>query len=272
MVDRITLLHRTAPANLPLIELGGLRTRIDLSDRLGPLEPFDLAATGRFARGRRVSGFVARAAADAHRERLGAGLVSFTVDPRRALAARTEDREADPVGVWERMRTLADWLADADGTIGGLPEDLEVHQELPVRAKLVRIHAVDPEQGALAEYAPIVAAVADEDRVAAKLLMHLALIAADGAATSPAYLAACALAWRDAADASDLPRRVARADADRVLEAVLVELEDVAPDGVARLRDILDTLRSEAGAADGDLGALMMDRSEASLEAVVATV
>ena len=36
-MDRITLHHRTAAANLPLIELDGLRTRVDLADRLGKL-------------------------------------------------------------------------------------------------------------------------------------------------------------------------------------------------------------------------------------------
>jgi phosphoserine phosphatase SerB len=64
-VDRVTLYHRTALVNLPLIEVDGLRTRIDLSDRLGPVGDFDAAATGRFARGRRVSGWTSRAHAQA---------------------------------------------------------------------------------------------------------------------------------------------------------------------------------------------------------------
>ena len=246
MTGRITLFHRTSAPNLPLIEVDGLRTRIDLSERLGPLGAFDLAATGRFARGRRVSGWVSRRHADAVRGQFGPGVVSFTVDPLRVLADRAEDREADPEGVWGRMRTLADWLAEVGGDVGALPEDLEVHQERPIRAKLVRILALDTEDGALGHYGPIVAAVADADRLAAKLLMHLALIAADGDGADPAYLAACALAWRDEEDPQDLARRVARVDAEAVLEAVLVEQEDGAPEGVARLRDTFDALRSAA--------------------------
>jgi len=269
-MERVTLHHRTTAARLPLIETEGLRTRIDLSDRLGELGPFDSAATGRFARGRRVSGWVSRAHAATLRDQLGPGIVTFTVDPRRALACRASEREADPVGVWGRMRPLAEWLTEAGGDVAALPADLEVHQELPVRAKLVRILAPDVTPGELGVLAPLVAAVADTDRVAAKLLMHLALIVAGGDADDPAYLAACALAWRDGEDDRDLPRRLARVDAETVLEAVLVEHEETEPAAVVALRDTLDALRSEAAAADGDLGALMMERSEASLARIVA--
>ena len=266
---RVTLFHRTSAANLPLIEVDGLRTRIDLSDRLGPLEPFDEAATGRFARGRRVSGWVSRQHAASTADRSGPGVVSFTVDPRRAVACRAADREADPSGVWGRMRPLAEWLSEFDGDVAALPVDLEVHQELPVRAKLVRIHAPDLRPEALGIHAPLVAGVADDDRIAAKLLMHLELIVADGDATHPAYLAACALAWRDDEDDRDLGRRVARADAEAVLESVLLEREDEAAEVVALLSGTLDALRAEAVAADGDLGALIMDRSEASLTRII---
>jgi hypothetical protein len=269
-MDRVTLYHRTPAARLPLIEIDGLLTRIELGDRLGELDAFDAAATGRFARGRRVSGWVSRAHADTLGATLGRGLVSFTVDPRRVMADRAAEREADPVGVWAAMRPLAAWLADAGGDLAALPADLEAHQELPVRAKLVQLHAVDAAADALAGYAPLVAAVADTDRVAAKLLMHLGLIVADGDAADPAYLAACALAWRDTPDDRDLARRVGRVDAEAVLEAVLVEQEDAAPDAVGRLRDVLDGLRAAAEAADGDLGTLMMERSEASLARIVA--
>ena len=148
-------------------------------------------------------------------------MVRFTVDPRRALAGRAQDRETDPAAAWERMRPLAEWLADAGGP-DGLPADLEVHQDQPVRAKLLRILAPDPAPAGFGPFAGVVAGVADSDRVAAKLLMHLALAAADGDGDDPAFLAACALAWRDAEDASDLGRRVARADAEGVLEAALV--------------------------------------------------
>ena len=268
-MSRVTLFHRTSAANLPLIELDGLRTRVDLSDRLGPVGPFDAAATGRFAHGRRVSGWVSREHAAAFADVSGPGLVSFSVDPRRGLAARAADREADPAGVWERMRPLSDWLAEADGDIAALPEDLEVHQDQPVRAKLVRIHAPDLTDTDLGVHAPLVRAIADADRVAAKLLMHLALVVADGDPTDPAYLAACAFAWREQQDERDLSRRVGRADAETVIETVLVEHEDDAKDGVEVLRDALDALRATADAASGDLGALLMERSEASLDAIV---
>jgi len=267
-VTRITLHHRTPARNLPLIELDGLRTRIDLSDRLGPVGPFDAAATGRFARGRRVSGWVSRDHAASEAADLGPGIVSFSVDPRRVLANRAADRVSDPAGVWGSMRPLADWIAEA-GDVAALPEDLEVHQELPVRAKLVRIHAPDLAVDMLGPHAPLVAAVADRDRVAAKLLMHLALIVADGDVADPAYLAACALAWRDEPDAADLARRVGRSDAEVVLESVLVEHEEAAPESVALLRDALDAARATAASTDGDLGGLVMERSEASLARIV---
>lgn len=269
-MDRITVYHRTAAANLPLIELDGLRTRVDLADRLGPVGAFDAAATGRFARGRRVSGWVSRTQADARRSELGPGLVTFTVDPRRVLAARAEDREADAVGAWGRMRSLADWLAEVDGDVSALPDDLEVHQDQPVRAKLVRLRAIDPGPGAFGPYEPLVDAVADTDRVAAKLLMHLGLAASGGDADDPAYLAACALAWRDTEDDADLGRRVARSDVEAVLEAVLVEHEDVAADAVAALRGVLDGLRAEAAASDADVADLMLERSELALIRVTA--
>lgn len=269
-MTRLTLHHRTAAVNLPLIEVDGLRTRVDLSERLGPVGPFDAAAPGRFARGRRVSGWVSEptgaAAAAAH----GPGRVTFTVDPARVVAGRAADRVADPEGSWASMRPLAAWLTDVHGDLAALPEDLEVHQEQPVRAKLVRILAPDLDAAALGVYAPLVGAVADADRVAAKLLMHLALIAADGAAEDPGFLAACALAWRDAEDDRDLGRRVARADAEAVLEAVLVEHEDVAADGVGRLRAALDAARMTAEAQGGDVGTTLMERSERSLARIVA--
>jgi hypothetical protein len=269
MTARVTLFHRTQVANLPLIEVDGLRTRIDLTDRLGAVGPFDEAATGRLARGRRVSGWVSREHAASRVDQLGRGVVSFSVDPRRALADRAQDREADPVGVWAHMRPLSEWIAEVGGDVAALPSDLEVHQELPVRAKLVRLHAPDVDGPSLGIHAPLVAAVADSDRVAAKLLMHLALVVADGDPAAPAYLAACAFAWREEEDDRDLGRRVARADAEAVLEAVLLEREDEAPEAVAVLRDVLDGLRATADATEGDLGTLIMERSEASLGRIV---
>lgn len=268
-MSRVTLFHRAPAAALPLIEVDGLRTRIDLSDRLGGVGPFDEAATGRFARGRRVSGWTSRPEGADPRALAGPGVVSFTVDPRRVLANRAAQREEDPSAVWDRMRSLAEWLAEVDGDVAALPDDLEVHQELPVRAKLVRIHAPDLTPDDLGAHAPLVAAVADEDRVAAKLVMHLELVLADGAADSVAYHAACAFAWREDVDAGDLGRRIARADVGTVLETVLADQEDGAPAVVAELRRVLDELRAEAEQRDGDLGALMMERSERSLAGIV---
>jgi hypothetical protein len=268
-VDRVTLYHRTRLVNLPLIEVDGLRTRIDLSERLGPVGDFDAAATGRLARGRRVSGWTSRDHAETLRGELGPGLVSFTVDPRKAVANRAADRAADPVGVWASVRPLAAWLADAGGDVSALPGDLEVHQEQPVRTKLVRFHAPDLGDDELGVHAGIIAAVADEDRVAAKLLMHLALAAADGDGDSSAFRAACALAWRDEPDGRDLSLQVGRANAEAVLEAVLADLEDRAADGAGVLLGVLDALRSEADSSGEDLGQLMMDRSERSLIGIV---
>ena len=268
-MTRVTVFHRTAAANLPLIELDGLRTRIDLSDRLGAVDGFDAAATGRFAHGRRVSGWVSRETAAARSDGTRPGVVSFSVDPRRVLAGRAGDRLADPAAAWQQMRPLITWLEEADGELSALPADLEVHQELPVRAKLLHIHAPDLPDEALGVFAPLVHAIADTDRVAAKLLMHLGLIVADGDANHPAYLAACAFAWRDAPDDRDLSRRVARADAETVLETVLVEQEDVAEAAVELLRDTLDALRKEASETTEDLGLLIMERSEASLDSII---
>ena len=83
--------HLTPPARLPLIEEQGLRTRADLSSLLGPIGELDEAAPGLFATGKRISGWVsldhARTTVDQH----GAGLVTYSVDPRKAVAARAAD-------------------------------------------------------------------------------------------------------------------------------------------------------------------------------------
>jgi len=269
-VERVTLYHRTGLQHLPLIEAEGLRARIDLSDRLGPLGAFDLAATGRYARGRRISGWPSRQHADACAATFGAGLVSFTVDPRKAVANLSSERERDAEAVWATVRPLAAWLEEAGGLVSALPGDLEVNVDLPIRAKLVRMHASELSSADLEPYARLVAEVADADRVAAKLFMHLALAVADGNADTAAYRAACALAWRDAPDDRDLSQRVGRADAEAVLEAVLADIEEDAPEGAAVLVAVLDALRSEADAAEVDLAEMMMDRSERSLAGILA--
>jgi len=266
-MSRVTVWHRTAPARLPAIEVEGLRTRADLGATLGPLDAFDAAATGRFARGRRVSGWYERSAADARRAELGGGLVSFSVDPRKALAVPASARAADPAGAWDAARPLADWPAD-----GAPPADLEVHQDVPVRAKLLRLHAVDVDAAALGPYAALVAAVADADRLAAKLLAHVLLAAASGAADEPAFLAAAALAWREEPDDPRLPLEVARADLEAVVEAVLVAEEDTAPEAVAALSAVLDGLREEAAAAGTTAEDLIGERSARTLERLTAEV
>ncbi len=266
-MERVTVWHRTAPARLPAIEREGLRTRADLGATLGPLAPFDAAATGRFARGRRVSGWYERAAADARVAALGGGLVSFTVDPRRAAALPASVREADPASAWAAARPLAEWLA-----AGSPPADLEVHQDVPVRAKLLRLHAVSLPERALGPYAPLVGAVADADRLGAKLLVHVLLASATGGADDPAFLAACALAWRDAPDDPRLPLDVARADLEAVVEAVLAAEEATAPAAVATLTAALDGIRADAADAGISADELIGERSTRTLERVAAAV
>ncbi|MEY3020394.1 MAG: hypothetical protein RLZZ272_1378, partial [Actinomycetota bacterium] len=223
-MSRVTVHHLTPVRRLPLIELDGLRTRVDLSGRLGPVEAFDLAAPAAFARGKRVSGWWSEEHALAQVATLGRGHVSYSVDPARVLAMRASEREADVERAWATARPLAAWLAE-----GEAPADLEVHQPLPVRAKHVRLHAPIVDDGSLGDWAPLVAGVSDQDRVAAKLLMHLALGLAADDLDGPAFLAAAAFAWRDEPDAADLSRRVGLADPEAVLTAVLAEQRTSAP-------------------------------------------
>jgi hypothetical protein len=268
-MTRITVHHRTSPANLPSIETAGLRTRAERSRQLGPLDAFDAAASGRLANGRRVSGWVSRAQADAMRDEYGAGLVSYTVDPARVLALRTSERLADPVAAWSSARPLAAWLAEA-GSVDALPLDLEVHQDQPVRAKLVTILAPTFTAAELGDLAPLVDAVADRDRLGAKLLVHLLLAASDGDATDPNFRAACAFAWRDTPDADELGSRVARADVEAVLEAVLAEHASAAPDAVARLDAFMAALRAEGEALDQGVDAVVLERSDRALARILA--
>jgi len=268
---RITVHHRTAAANLPSIETAGLRTRAERMRRLGPLDAFDAAATGRLANGRRVSGWVSRSHADAHREELGAGLVSFTVDPTRVLALRSADRRSDPVAAWASARPLAAWLADA-GSVDALPEDLEVHQDQPIRAKLVTILAPTFTDTELGDLAPLVRALADHDRLGSKVLVHLLLAASDGDSDDANYWAACALAWRDAPDTDELGARVARSDVEAVLEAVLAEHERAAPEAVRRLEAFLSVLRTEGEGLDQGVDAMVLERSDRALARILAGV
>ena len=201
-MSRVVLHHLTPVGRLPAIEVEGLRTRADLSTLLGPIDAFDEAAPGTFARGKRVTGWFAREHALAQVGALGRGLVTYSVDPARALAQPASAREADPAAAWALARPLAAWLGQ-----GTPPADLEVHVNLPVRAKHVRIHAPLVDDAVLGDWAPLVDAIADSDRVAAKLVMHMAIAASEGDTHGRDFLAACALAWRDEPDGDDLARR-----------------------------------------------------------------
>ncbi|MDX1620340.1 MAG: hypothetical protein R3320_05080 [Nitriliruptorales bacterium] len=241
-MPRSTVFHLTPVRRLPLIEEEGLRTRADLSDRLGPPGGFDEAAPGTFGHGKRISAYLhedyARSQVDAH----GPGFVSYSVDPKKAVAGRAQQRrDATPEEYWGSTRPLADWLAEGD-----VPDDLEVHVNVPVRAKYLRLHApiVGPDE--LGDYAPLVDAVADEDRLSAKALMHLAIIRSDGDFESADFRAACALAWRDEPDPDDIIRELVELDPDKVASAALAEFGAEAPDATAALRDTLEEVRGWA--------------------------
>ncbi|MFT5222728.1 MAG: hypothetical protein ACI867_001034 [Glaciecola sp.] len=233
-MSRVTVHHVTQPSRLPLIEEEGLRTRADLSSLLGPVGAEDEVAPGRFAHGKRVSAFVSLTHAQAQVAELGGGLVEFSVDPKKVIAAPASARDAsEPAAYWAAAKTLAEWGND-------LPEDLEVHTNVPVRVKFVALKAPLFTDEHLGEYAPLVAAVADADRLSAKALMHLAVIHAAGDFESPVFRAACCLAWRDAPDTDGLISELVEIGPDKVASAALAEFQTVAPDAVAHLRAALE--------------------------------
>jgi hypothetical protein len=241
-VARVTVYHLTRPRRLPMIEEEGLRTRADLSGLYGPPGELDQAAPGTFAHGKRVSAWLSLDHARTTVGELGAGLVSYTVDPNKTLAAPASARaELEPAAYWEACEPLQAWL-DRDE----VPDDLEVHQNLPVRVKYLRLHAPLLTEEDLGDYAPLVAAVADEDRLSAKALMHLAVIASDADFDAPAFLAACALAWRDEPDPDRLARELMETDPDKVASAALAEHNSAAPAAVQVLRDALEETREWA--------------------------
>lgn len=236
---RVTVHHLTPPSRLPLIEEQGLRTRADLSSLLGPPEGIDTVAPGTFAHGKRVSGWFAFDHARTRIDELGAGYVTYTVDPAKTLAAPASRREAGELeAYWEGARPLKAWLVEDD-----VPEDLEVHQNVPVRVKHLSLHAPLFRDEDLGEYAPLVAAIADEDRLSSKALMHLAVIACDGDFDSVDFRAGCAFAWRDEPDPPRLMRELMETDPDKIASAVLAEHNATAPDLVARLREVLEETR-----------------------------
>lgn len=263
---RVTLYHLTRPRRLPLIEEEGLRTRADLSERYGPPGELDQAAPGTFAHGKRVSGWTSLDHARTHVDELGGGLVSYSVDPAKTLAARASSRDGDDAAYWASARPLRDWLADGD-----LPDDLEVHQNLPVRTKHVRLHAPLVTEDQLGDYAPLVAAVADEDRLSAKALMHLAIIASDGDFDGPAFTAACALAWRDEPDPPNLVRELREVDPDKAASAALAELGGTAPEAVPVLREALEDTRAWADDNGLDHGSGLFARTAEILDTLTAT-
>jgi hypothetical protein len=242
VADRVTVHHLTLPRRLPLIEEQGLRTRGELASTLGGLTELDDAARGKFAHGKRVSAWLsldhAREQVDEH----GAGHVEWDVDPRRAVAAPASSREElDPADYWAATRPLSTWLDEDD-----VPDDLEVHVDRGVRAKYVRLMA--PLVGAddLGEWSPLVDAVADEDRLSAKALMHLLVIDSGGDFDSDSFLAACALAWRDEQDEEDLVRELLDLDPDKVASGALAMYGGDAPEATERLRSVLDETRAWA--------------------------
>ncbi len=259
---RVTVHHLTRPARLPLIEEEGLRTRADLSSLLGPPEGIDTAAPGTFANGKRVSGWYSVEHAKAQVGDLGAGYVSYTVDPAKTLAAPASLREkGDHAAYWEGTKPLKAWLADGD-----VPDDLEVHQNVPVRAKHVALHAPLFRDEDLGEWAPLVAAVADEDRLSAKALMHLAVIAGDGDFESTDFLAGCALAWRDEPDPPKLVRELVETGPDKVASAALAEHNAAAPDLVTRLREVLEETREWSDENGVDHGQGLLSRMSVVLQ------
>ncbi|MGH3440639.1 MAG: hypothetical protein ACRDUY_01050 [Nitriliruptorales bacterium] len=259
-MSRITVYHVTRPRRLPLIEEEGLRTRADLSRRLGPLEDEDRAAPGRYAFGRRVSAYLDEDQARARMGTHGGGLVSFSVDPAKSLGVPGSARTGDPADYWESGRPLDEWLA------GEPPADLEVHQPVGVRAKHLRIHAPVLSDDELDDYAPLVAALADEDRLSAKAVMHLCIIESDGDFDSADFRAAVALAYRDEADPDDLVDEMLEIGPDKITSAVLAEQGPVAPGAVERLRAALEDTRTWGEAQGLDHGRALLVRSTQVLD------
>ena len=260
-MSRVPVYHLTRPKRLPLIEEEGLRTRADLSSLYGPVGELDQAAPGTYAHGKRVSGWARLEHADTLVDEFGGGLVTYTVDPKRTLANRASLRRDDPAAYWESAVALTDWLAD-----GELPDDLEVHQNVPVRAKRLELKAPRVTDEQLGDYAPIVHAVADEDRLSAKALMHLAVIACDTDFDGPAFTAACALAWRDQPDPDQLIRELIDTDPDKVASAALAEHGGTAPAAADRLREVLEDTRQWAEQNGMDHGQALFARTAAVLD------
>lgn len=264
MAQRVTVHHLTATRRLPLIEEQGLRTRGELSRHLGEPGALDAAARGRFAHGRRVSGWLSGETARERTADHGKGLVTWEVDPRKAVAAPASLRdEVAPEEYWQQTRPLAAWLDEGDA-----PGDLEVHVDRAVRAKFLRIHAPLLDADDLGPFAPLVAEVADEDRLSAKALMHLAIIASGGDFDSEAFAAACAFAWRDEPDPDGLVDELIETDPDKVAAAALAMYGSDAPDAVEQLRTTLEETRTWAEQNGAEHGQGLLARTALVLEAL----
>jgi hypothetical protein len=266
MTGRVTVFHLTRLARLPLIEIEGLRTRADLSDRYGPPGLEDEAAPGRYSNGRRISAYLSEEHARSRSDEHGPGLVSFTVDPKKSIAAPSSARGGDPSAYWEAARGLDEWLTGGDA-----PDDLEVHQNVPVRTKHLRLHAPIVVDEDLAPFGPVVEAIADIDRLAAKAMMHLLIIASGGQSETPAFRAAAALAWRDEPDPDRLGEELVRRGPAGIAAREVEALETIAPDAAKALRDALDDARAwgEAEGFDEDQAVLL--RSGITLDEVKAS-
>ena len=178
------------------------------------------------------------------------------------MAGRTSQRrESEPEEYWESTRPLAEWLDDGD-----VPEDLEVHLNVPVRAKYLRLHAPILDAELLGEYAPLVEAVADEDRLSAKALMHLAIVRCGGDFESPTFRAACALAWRDEPDRDGIISELVEIDPDKVASAALAEFGAQAPEATQALRETLEEVRVWADENGLDHGQALFARTAMILE------
>lgn len=268
MAQRVTVHHVTQTRRLPLIEEDGLRTRGELTKHLGPLSELDGAARGRLAHGKRVSAWLSEETARGSVADLGAGHVTWEVDPRKAVAAPASLRdEVDPSAYWAATRPLKDWLEDGD-----VPDDLEIHVDRPVRAKFVRFRAPMLTEEDLGPYAALVAEVADEDRLSAKALMHLAIIASEGDFTSQSFDAACALAWRDELDPDGLVDELIESDPDKVASAALAMYGSDATEAVERLREVLDETRQWAEANGVDHGEGLLARTALVLEGLESSI
>lgn len=250
----------TRVRRLPLIEEQGLRTRAELGSALGALEPLDEAARGRFAHGKRVSAWLDEAAARASTAAYGTGHVTFEVDPRKTLAAPASLRaEADDLGAyWDAARPLAEW--------DDVPDDLEVHVNRGVRAKHLAIRAplVDAED--LGRFAPLVEEVADEDRLSAKALMHLLVIACGGDFSGEEFTAAAALAWRDEPDEEGLTRELLATDPDKVAAAAIAMYGAGSVEVTDELRAVLEETRAWADEHGAEHGQGLLARTASVLE------